>query len=241
MTLPTLSAQDLAQAALWTALTLGIYGVARQGYVRLPRWWTSPLLVAPLVLMTLMLALHVSYREYIQGTHWLVMMLGPVTVAFAVPIYEQRALLRRYWAVLLLGALVGSSVSLASAWLLARQLHLSQDLQLSLMPRSVTTPFAVTVSDRLGGMPELTSAFVIATGLCGAALGSGLLRYLKLRSGIARGALFGMGAHGAGVAKAQELGAQEGTVAGLVMILAGLMNLALLPLVQLLLRLSATG
>ncbi|RMX06539.1 LrgB family protein [Corticibacter populi] len=221
---------------LWSVLTLAVYFVARRIYLVMPRWWTSPLLLAPAVLMLVMLALHVSYGEYIRGTHWLILMLGPVTVAFAVPIYEQRELLRRYWAVLLLGALVGSSVSLLSAWLLARGLDLSPQLQRSLMPRSVTTPFAVTVSDRLGGMPDLTSAFVIATGLCGAALGSGLLRYLRLRSGIARGALFGMGAHGAGVARAQELGVQEGTVAGLVMILAGLMNLALLPLVSLLLN-----
>lgn len=221
---------------LWSALTLGVYFAARRLYLRMPRLWNTPLLVAPVVLLALMLAAHVSYGDYIRGTHWLLAMLGPVTVAFAVPIYEQRALLRRYWPVLLLGALVGSVVSLASAWLLARFLGLSPALQASIMPRSVTTPFAVTVSDGLGGLPDLTAALVIATGLCGAALGSGLLRWLKLRSSVARGALFGMGAHGAGVARAHEIGAQEGTVAGLVMILAGLMNLALLPLVRFLLR-----
>lgn len=221
---------------LWSALTLGIYYLARRAYVRWPMGWNTPLLVVPVLLLVIMLIFHVSYAQYIHGTYWLVMMLGPVTVAFAVPIYEQRALLRRYWFVLILGALVGSVVSLFSAWLMARGLGLSSELQRSIMPRSVTTPFAVTVSGRIGGLPDLTSAFVIATGLCGAAVGGALLRYLKLRSGIARGALLGMGAHGAGVAKAQEIGVQEGTIAGLVMVLAGLMNLALLPLVLYLLQ-----
>lgn len=217
---------------VWSALTLGIYFAVRRVYLRWPRWWSSPLVLAPVLLIGIMLLLHVGYREYISGTHWLVVMLGPVTVAFALPIYEQRELLRRYWLVLMIGALVGSSISLFSAWLLARGLQLSPELQRSLMPRSVTTPFAVTVSGRLGGLPDLTAAFVVATGVLGAAMGSGLLRYLRLRSGIARGALFGMGAHGAGVARAREIGEQEGTVAGLVMVLAGLLNLALMPIVS---------
>lgn len=222
----------------WSALTLAIYFAARRVYLRWTHWWSSPLVLSPLALLAIMLALHVGYREYIGGTHWLIAMLGPVTVAFAVPIYEQRALLRRHGAALLLGALVGSCVSLLTAWLLARGLSLSPELQRSLMPRSVTTPFAVTVSSRLGGLPDLTAAFVVVTGVCGAAMGSGLLRSLRLRTGLARGALFGMGAHGAGVARAREFGEQEGTVAGLVMVLAGLMNLALMPLVGLLLSLA---
>lgn len=229
----------LGQIVLWSGLTLVVYVIARHYYLKTKRWYCSPLLVSPLVLMVIMLSLHVSYRDYLQGTHWLLLMLGPVTVAFAVPIYEHRALLRTYWAVMVLGAFVGSVVSLLTAWLLARELNLSPSLQLSLMPRSVTTPFAVTVSDKLGGLPDLTSAFVIITGLCGAALGNGLLRYLRLNSSIAKGASFGMGAHGAGVARAQELGQEEGTVAGLVMILAGLMNLALLPVVQAALQAAA--
>lgn len=229
----------LSHILLWSGLTLAVYAIARHYYLKTKRWYCSPLLVSPLVLIVIMLSLHVSYRDYLQGTHWLLLMLGPVTVAFAVPIYEHRALLRKYWAVMVLGAFVGSVVSLLTAWLLARELDLSPSLQLSLMPRSVTTPFAITVSDKLGGLPDLTSAFVIITGLCGAALGNGLLRYLRLNSSIAKGASFGMGAHGAGVARAQELGQEEGTVAGLVMILAGLMNLALLPIVQAVLQAAA--
>lgn len=221
---------------VWSLLTVVAYWAARHLYLRHSRWWTSPLLTAPLALMLLMTGTHVGYGEYSRGTHWLMAMLGPATVAFAVPIYEHRALLKRYWPILLLGTLVGSTVSLASAWLLAQGLHLPPELQRSLLPRSVTTPFAVTVAGRVGGLPDLTAALVVMTGVCGAAIGRLLLKHLRLHSGVARGALFGMGAHGAGVASAREVGVEEGTVAGLVMVLAGLLNLAMVPLLVWLLR-----
>lgn len=223
---------------IWSAITLVMYFVARTLYLRWKQWWLSPLVLAPVLIMLCMIIFHVNYGQYISGTHWLIAMLGPVTVSFAVPIYEHRELLRRYWPVLIFGALVGSCVSLGTAYFLASLLGLPHQLQLSIMPRSITTPFAVTVSGNLGGLPDLTAVFVVATGIFGASLGGSLLQYLRLRSEIARGALLGMGAHGAGVSKANEIGVKEGTVAGLVMILAGLLNLALLPVVHLLLSLG---
>ena len=214
----------------WSAATILSYMAAKRLYRRAPRWWASPLLLAPAALLLLALALHTSYREYIRGTHWLLLMLGPVTVAFAVPIYQQRALIRKHWKVLGLGVLVGSTVAILSAWGLATLLHLSPELRASLAPRSITTPFAMTISGEVGGVPELTAVFVILTGICGAMLGQFVVRVLPLQTSMARGALLGMGAHGAGVAKAREIGNEEGAIAGLVMVLAGLLNVALAPL-----------
>jgi putative effector of murein hydrolase len=99
------------------------------------------------------------------------------------------------------------------------------------MPRSISTPFAMVVSGDIGGVPNLTAVFVVITGLFGAAAGQTLLRLLPLRSGLARGALFGMGAHGVGVAKAHEIGREEGSIAGLVMVLVGLTNVLAAPLI----------
>ena len=210
----------------WLAATLAGYLAARTLHRRLARWWTSPLLVTPLVLLLLATALHAGYADYIRGTRWLVAMLGPVTVAFAIPIYEQRALIRRHWPILTVGVTVGSSIAILSAWALATWLHLSPDLRLSLLPRSITTPFAVAVSNDLGGVPELTAVFVIITGIGGAIMGELMLAWLPLRSALSRGALLGMGAHGAGVALARGRGAEEASVAGLVMILAGVLNVS---------------
>ena len=88
----------------------------------------------------------------------------------------------------------------------------------------------------IGGVPELTAMFVILTGLCGASLGQALHRWLPLRYSLARGALFGMGAHGVGVATASRIGSEEGSIASLVMIMAGLFNVLAAPILALFLH-----
>jgi len=223
-------------AVFWSVATIGLYLAAKRTHGRWPRAWTSPLLVAPLFLIAIALALHVGYRDYSRGTHWLVALLGPATVAFAVPIYEQRALIRRAWPVLLVGVLIGSATAMVSAWCLAGALGLNGSLRLSLMPRSMSTPFAMTVSGDIGGVPDLTAVFVVFTGVLGAALGEAVLVLLPVRSVMARGALFGMGAHAAGVVKAHQIGREEGSIAGLVMVLVGLVNVLAAPLLAALLK-----
>jgi len=226
----------LVTALLWSLATLAGYLLARRIYRRWPRWWLSPLVVAPGLLIAAALSLHTSYAQYIRGTGWLILVLGPATVAFAVPIYERRALIRRYWPVLGIGVVVGSTVAMVSSWLLADLLRLDPAVRLSLLPRSMSTPFAMTVSRDPGGSPEMTAVFVVLTGVLGAALGDALLARLSLRSGLARGALLGMGAHGVGTARALEIGQEEGAIAGLVMIFTGIVNVMAAPLIAGLLR-----
>lgn len=216
---------------LWSAVTLGAYAAARRLHDRWPRPWLMPVAVTPVLVAGVMLATHASYGEYLQGTRWLVAMLGPATVAFAVPIWQQRRLLREHWHVLALGMVAGSATAIASSWGLALLLGLDDTLVRSLLPRSVTTPFAMAISDRIGGLPGLTAVFVVLTGVFGALLGDLLLAWLPLRTALARGALFGLGAHGIGTARAQQYGAREGAVAGLMMVLVGVLNVLLAPLV----------
>ena len=136
---------------------------------------------------------------------------------------------------MLLGMLAGSAASIASSFWLARALALDTSLTLSLVPRSITTPFAMPLAHDLGGVPELTAVFVMFTGVFGALLGGILLKWLPLHSSLARGALFGIGAHGAGVSRAREVGSEEGSVAGLVMVLTGILNLFAAPLLAMVL------
>jgi predicted murein hydrolase (TIGR00659 family) len=221
--------EPLVAALFWSAATIAFYVAVRWFYRRWPKWWLSPLLLVPVLLLLLAIGLHVGYQDYIRGTGWLLAMLGPATVSFAIPIYEQRHIIRRHWPALVIGVLIGSSISMATAWGLATMLGLSGAMRLSLLPRSMSTPFAMTVSGDIGGLPDLTAVFVVVTGISGAAIGEIMLKWLPLRSHLARGALFGMGAHGAGVAKAHEIGHEEGSVASLVMIMAGLFNVLAAP------------
>ncbi|WP_191485642.1 LrgB family protein [Pseudomonas sp. FEN] len=218
----------------WLGLTLVAYVSSRWLYGRTGRYLLSPLILVPFVLLAVAIPLHTAYAEYSRDTHWLMLILGPVTVAFAVPIWQQRQMLVRYGPALLLGMLVGSAASIGSSYGLARALSLDNSLTLSLVPRSITTPFAMPLARDLGGVPELTAVFVMLTGVFGALLGGLLLKWLPLRSSLARGALFGVGAHGAGVSRAREVGGEEGSVAGLVMVLTGLLNLFAAPLLAML-------
>jgi predicted murein hydrolase (TIGR00659 family) len=220
----------------WSAATIAIYFLCKRLYRRWPSAWTSPLMLTPVLLAAIALTLHTSYSEYIGATRWLMAVLGPVTVAFAIPIYEQRAMILRYWPILAFGMVVGSGTAIVTAWALASLLSIDGTLRLSLLPRSVSSPFAMAISENIGGVPDLTALFVVVTGVLGAVMGENLLRILPLKSSLARGALFGMGAHGAGVAKANQIGAEEGSVAGLVMVLVGLVNVLAAPLLAAVLR-----
>ena len=213
----------------WSAATIGFYYLSKRAYRRFRAPWTAPLVLAPLLLIAMALMLHESYGNYIRETHWLVALLGPCTVAFAIPIWEHRALIRRYWPVLAVAVVVGSVTSMLSVRILAGLLGLDHRLWLSLLPRSISTPFAVAVSREFGGIPELTAIFVIVTGIFGAAVGELMLSWLPLRSAMSRGALFGMAAHGAGVARAYQVGHQEGSIAGLIMVLVGIFNVLVAP------------
>jgi predicted murein hydrolase (TIGR00659 family) len=212
-------------AAFWLAITLGGYVLSRMIYKRVKWYVLAPIVFVPAILYLIAIPAGTRYGEYSHYTSWLIGLLGPATVAFAVPIWQQRRLLVRYWQALLAGIAVGSFISIFSSWALARLLALDAPVTLSLLPRSITTPFAMPMSKDLGGVPELTAAFVLVTGVFGAIVGSVLLRFLPLRSALARGAMFGVGAHGAGTSRAYEVGIEEGTVAGLTMVLTGLLNL----------------
>lgn len=228
----SLWADPRLQVVVWSAATVGVYFAAKAIHQRLHRWWSMPLLITSAVLCAALLLLHVPYDEYSDATRWLPALLGPVTVSFAVPIYQHRSLIRRQWRVLLLVMVAGSLTAVASGWVLASALGVDGELRLSLLPRSISAPFAMSVSDDIGGIPELTGVFVALTGLAGAVIGELMLLFLPLRSALARGTLLGMGAHGAGTARAYEVGPQEGSIAGLTMVLVGLLNVVIAPLLM---------
>jgi predicted murein hydrolase (TIGR00659 family) len=215
-------------------LTVALYFASKALYARVRSPWLTPLVAVPAVLAAIVVLAHIPYPVYFQDTRWLMWLLGPATVAFAVPIYEYRELLRRHWISLTVGVTVGIVVAVGGSLLLAKLLHLSPDLQRSLMTRSVSTPFALAVSDRIHAPKDLTALFVIATGVCGMLFGELVLGIVPLRTRLARGALFGAAAHGVGTAKARELGSEEGVVASLTMMIAGVVMVLLAPMLGLL-------
>ena len=225
MSLPDLAAAG--HAALWAALTIAVYLAARRVHARFLAWWSAPLLLTWTVCLVALVAMHVSYRDYMTGAGWLMSLLGPATVAFAIPVYEARGLIARHWRPLAVGVVTGSALSIGCSALFALWFGFSAETLASLLPRSISTPFAMSVSGELGGVPGLTASFTAITGLFGVFVVAPLIRLLGIESEFARGSLLGMGAHGAGVARAYQFGETAGSIASVTMILTGLFNVLL--------------
>src|SRR5476649_2977058 len=215
-------------------VTLGLYYANKKLYRQRRTLLFMPLVFTPVVLVVLLVATHVTWQDYIGETHWLLWFLGPSTIAFAVPVYENMAIIRRHWLSLTAGVVTAIVVAVFSSIWLARWLMLSEEIQRSLAVRSVTTPFALAAAKQLGGQPDLVALFVVITGVFGMAIGDMMFLRLAVKSGLAKGAGFGAASHGAGTARAYELGAEEGVVASLVMMLAGVVTVVMAPAIGIL-------
>ena len=159
--------------------------------------------------MLLLVVTHISYQDYIGETHWLLWLLGPATIAFAVPVYENLHHPPPPLAVADRRGNDGGAGGGVQLGVLARLLTLPEEVQRSLAVRSITTPFALEAAKQMGGQPDLVALFVVITGVFGMAVGDILFLRLAVRS---REAGFGASSHGAGTARAYELGPQEGVV-----------------------------
>ncbi len=209
---------------VWLALpvTIGVY----LGFVRLhalrASTFTLPVL-GTLVVVTSLLALTGSDLDGYGTTTWpLQWMLGPATVALAVPLFRQRETVRAELVRVLVAVSVGAVVGAASAIGLARGLGLSRTWVASLAPKSVTTPVAMPLAERLGGEPSLAAAAVLVTGILGLVFGGPLLDRVGVRSALARGLAYGVGAHGVGTMRALHEGDEAGAAGGVAMVLAAI-------------------
>ncbi len=219
----------LPDGLFWLALTIVLYIASRRLHMRFPHTLLSPLIAVPIILIGILLLAHVSYATYNAQSHWLSAMLGPATVAFAVPIHEYRAVIRRHFIPLIAGVVVGMTVAVLSTVWLSRLFGLPEALERSLSVRSISTPFAIAAAPQMGGQAELAAVFVVITGLAGMVLGEWLLSWLPVRSVLARGALFGAGAHAVGTATAHRRDTEEGVISSLTMIIAGILMVLLAP------------
>ena len=216
-------------------LTVVIYYLNKRLYRRWRLLLLMPLVFTPLVLIVLLLTAHISWQNYIGDNHWLIWLLGPATLAFAIPVYENLGLIRRHWMSLGAGVLTAVVVAVLSSVWLARLFSLPEMVERSLAVRSITTPFALAAAKQVGGQPDLVALFVVITGVFGMAIGDALFLRLMIKQSIAKGASLGAASHGAGTAKAYQLGPEEGVVSSLVMMLAGIMTVLLAPVIRLLL------
>ncbi len=221
----------LAQSPLlWLALTVVAYVVADALHRRLRRHAAAnPVLVAVALLLAVLVVSRTPYPTYFEGAQFVHFLLGPATVALALPLHRELGRARARAVPLTIALLAGSATAVVTAIAVAKLLGASRPTLMSLAPKSTTTPVAMGIAEKLGGLPSLTAALVILTGILGAILGPGLLRLLRVRDPAATGFAMGVASHGIGTARAFQLSERAGAFSGLGMGLNALATALLLP------------
>jgi len=169
------------------------------------------------------------YATYFDGAQFVHFLLGPATVALAVPLYANLETLRKNLVPLAGALFVGSIVAVVSAVGIGWLLGASRETLLSLAPKSVTAPIAMGIAEKLGGLPSLTGVLVVSTGILGAVLARGTLNLLRIEDHAVRGFAVGLAAHGIGTARAFQVSETAGAFSGLAMVLNGLATAFLFP------------
>jgi predicted murein hydrolase (TIGR00659 family) len=222
----------IAKPLFGVALTLVVYLLAQILYRRVGSVWANPVLVSIVTIILLLKGSDIDYRDYARGGDILLFLLGPSVVALAVPLYQRRAEIWQRKRPIMIGIFAGSLASIVSACGLAWLLGGSREVILSLAPKSVTTPIAISIVEKIGGMAPLTAAIVVLTGCLGAVCGPEFCRLIGVTSPVATGLAVGTAAHGIGTARMFEVDRLSGAVAGLAIGLNGLMTTFLLPVLM---------
>ena len=223
-----LSASPLAALTLTlVAYQAGFWLYRKAGFHPL----VNPVLIAVALIAGLLLVSGTSYRTYFDAAQFVHFLLGPATVALALPLYRQLEKVRRSALAILASLLAGSLTAAVSAVGVAMALDASRETLASLAPKSVTAPVAMGISEALGGLPSLTAVLVILTGILGAAFGPLVLDLMRIRDWRARGFAIGVASHGIGTSRALQVNETAGAFSGLAMGLNAVATAVLLPLV----------
>jgi len=227
-------------AAIWVYLsttpllgltvTLIAYGIAHRVYIRFnANPLLHPVALSVAMLIGLLLLTDTEYSAYFEGAQFVHFLLGPATVALAIPLYQQWPKLKRLWLPLGLTLFAGVTIGALSSVFLARLFGAGTQTLLSLAPKSVTAPVAMGIAEKIGGLPSMTAVFVVATGILGAAVGTRLFALMRIRDDHVKGFAMGITAHGIGTARAFQVSPEMGAFSGLAMALSTFTTAFLLP------------
>ena len=212
-----------AESLFWITLTIGAYLVGDYLYKKSKlNPLVNPVAISILIVSSVLLLLDVSYDRYFEGAKFIHFMLGPATVALAIPIFEKRNLITKEIKPIIFSICLGISFAILITFYLGKFFGLSDEIILTMLPRNVTAPIAMGISELIGGIPSLTAIITIITGIIGASLGTFLLNIFKIKNMSARGFAFGLASHGIGTARAMSKNKTAGVFAALAMGLSGI-------------------
>lgn len=221
-----------ASPLLWLTMTLVAYLAGQWLFQRSGgRALFNPVALAIALVVLLLLLTDTPYATYFSGAQFIHFLLGPATVALAIPLYLHWERVRQLFLPIIAGLATGSLIAILSAMGLAWLLGGSAQTLLSLAPKSVTTPVAMGIAEKIGGLPSLTAVLVILTGVVGAVAAPALLGWLRIRDDAVKGFAIGVAAHGIGTARAFQISTLAGAFSGLAIGLNALLTALLVPLI----------
>ena len=216
---------------LWLTVTIFAYVIADRVSARLKRNpLANPVLHAVWMIGIVLALTGTPYRTYFEGAQFVHFMLGPATVALAVPLYGHRRTVMRAIVPMAGALVVGAIVALISAVMIAKALGVPDDVLISLAPKSVTGGVAMGVAERAGGDPSLAGVLVMITGVIGSIIVTPLMNATGVKDMRARGFAVGVAAHGIGTARAFQVDMMAGTFAGIGMGLNAMLTPILVPI-----------
>ena len=213
------------------ALTFCIFVVAQILQKRTGIKLLNPILLSIVVLICLLMGLGIDYETYNEGGKYIDFWLKPAVVALGVPLYRQLGSIKKQMLPLLIAEIAGCVIGIISVVLIAELLGASREVILSIAPKAVTTPIAMEISTATGGIPSLTAAVVVCTGIFGAMAGFSMARISRLRSQIATGLSIGTASHAVGTSAAMERSQRYGAYSSLGLTLNGLFTALLAPFI----------
>ena len=194
--------------------------------------YTSPILIAIIILIPILLLLDIDYPTYEKNTHVITFLLGPTVVALGYTMHKQLGAIKKNLKSILTTICIGSLVGVLSIVGICKLFGAPIEIMTSMEPRSVTMPIALGISSRAGGILSLTAVSVAISGILGSVVGPWLLDKLKVKSPVARGLAMGAAAHGVGTARAMQMGQIEGAVAGMAIGLMGIVTAVVIPILE---------
>ena len=190
----------------------------------------TPLFVAMVLGVIVLKVTGISYEQYNEGGKYISFFLEPATVAFAIPLYKKRDVLKKYWFEIILALTIGSIGSLFSVIVVGKLIHMHPAIIASILPQAATTAIAVPISESIGGVASITAFTVIFNGVLTYALGKMALRYFRIKDEIAQGLSLGAAGHALGVAVSMELGETETAMASIAVVIVGLVTVVVVPI-----------
>ena len=184
----------------------------------------NPLLLTIIIILTLLYAFNISYDAFNEGAKYIAVFLTPATVCLAIPIFRKLDVLKKNVLPIMIGCAVGAIVCIICVVVLCRIFGLDDVIVRSMVPKSITTPFGIAVSESIGGISAITIICIVITGVVGAVAAPYMIKWFRIDNKIAAGLAIGTCSHALGTTKALELGETEGAMSGLAISITGIMT-----------------